>query len=149
MSRSLNKAILIGNVGSDPEVRTVGSTKVAEFSVATSRTWTDKQGNQQEKTEWHRCQAWEKTAELVERLVKKGSRLYVEGAIEYRSYEDKEGQTKYVTEIKVRDFILLGDKAGGSTADAPRGSTARGGSTAKGSTAPAPAPWDGDDDLPF
>lgn len=111
MSRSLNRICLIGNTGSDPEVRTTGSgTKVAEFSVATTRKWKDASGQQQEKTDWHKIIAWKGAADLCEQYVKKGDRLYVEGAVEYRTYDDKNGNTKYVTEINAKEIILLGGK---------------------------------------
>lgn len=120
MARSLNKAIIIGNLGNDPDVRTLGSgTKVAEFSVATSRQWNDKNGQQQEKTEWHRIIAWGYTpdkdglAGVAERFLKKGDRVYIEGQIEYRSYEDKDGVTKYITEIRASEMIMLSGREGG------------------------------------
>lgn len=114
MARSLNKAMLIGNLGQDPEIRTIPSgTRVAQFSLATSRRWNDKSGQQQEKTEWHRVVAWDRLVDVLERWVKKGDRLYVEGEIEYRQYEDKDGVTKYSTEIRAREVILLGGKDGG------------------------------------
>ncbi|HYW09325.1 MAG TPA: single-stranded DNA-binding protein [Longimicrobium sp.] len=113
MARSLNKVTLIGNLGSDPEIRTTGGgTRVAQFNVATSRRWNDKSGQQQEKTEWHRIVAWDKLVDIIEKWVKKGDRLYVEGEIEYRTYEDKDGNTRYVTEIRARELILLGGGSG-------------------------------------
>jgi single-strand DNA-binding protein len=116
VSRSLNKAIIIGNLGSDPEIRTTGGgTRVANFSVATSRSWTGRDGQQQEKTEWHRIVAWDKLADIAERYLKKGERVYVEGEIEYRSYEDKDGVTKYSTEIRVREMIMLGSGGSGGS----------------------------------
>ena len=119
MARSLNKVTLIGNVGSDPEVRTTqGGGKVAQFSLATSRIWNDQAGAKQEKTEWHRCVIWNNKAstlaDVAERYVKKGEKLYVEGEIEYRQWQDKDGQTRYTTEIKVRELILLGGRPGGA-----------------------------------
>ncbi|MBW3629510.1 MAG: single-stranded DNA-binding protein [Gemmatimonadetes bacterium] len=114
MARSLNKAILIGNLGQDPEIRTIPSgARVAQFSVATTRRWNGRDGQQQEKTEWHRIVVWEKLVDIVERWVKKGDRIYVEGEIEYRQYEDKDGVTKYMTEIRAREIILLGSREGG------------------------------------
>ncbi len=119
MSRSLNKAILIGNVGGDPEVRTVGTGgRVAQFSLATSRTWNDQSGSKQEKTEWHRCVVWNSArgtglADVVEKYVRKGEKVYVEGEIEYRQWQDKDGQTRYTTEIRVRELMLLGGRSGG------------------------------------
>lgn len=114
MSRSLNKAIIIGNLGSDPEIRTTGGgSRVAQFSVATSRRWTTNSGEQQEKTEWHRIVVWGKLVDVVEKYVKKGQQVYVEGEIQYRQYEDKEGVTKYTTEINARELMMLGGREGG------------------------------------
>ena len=110
---------MIGNVGSDPEIRTIGTgTRVAQFSLATSRNWTDQAGAKQEKTEWHRCVVWNSArgsglADVVEKYVKKGEKIYVEGEIEYRQWQDKDGQTRYTTEIKVKELMLLGGRAGG------------------------------------
>jgi len=165
MSRSLNKAILIGNVGSDPEVRTVGTGgRVATFSLATGRTWNDQSGNKQEKTEWHRCVVWNNSrgsglADVVEKYVRKGEKIYVEGEIEYRQWQDKEGQTRYTTEIRVRELMLLGGRSGGAGGDEMEGPARR-------TASPAPRPKaaaatgadfddfpgalaDEDDDLPF
>src|SRR3954454_14244887 len=119
VSRSLNKVTLIGNLGADPEVRsTNGGNRVATFSLATSRSWSGPSGDKQEKTEWHRCVVWNsKTstlADIVERYLKKGDKIYVEGRIEYRQWQDKENQTRYTTEINVRELIMLSGKAGGS-----------------------------------
>lgn len=116
MARSLNKAMLIGNVGSDPEIRTFqNGGRVAQFSLATSRRWNDRNtGQTQEKTEWHRIVASDKPfnlVDIVERYVKKGDRLYVEGEIEYRQYQDKDNTTKYITEIRAREILLMGGKA--------------------------------------
>lgn len=122
MSRSLNKATLIGNLGADPEVRsTSNGARVATLSVATSRKWKDASGQPQEKTEWHRVVLWNsKTvnlADIAERFCKKGDKVYIEGSIEYRSWQDKEGQTRYTTEINGRELILLSGK--GDAAEAP------------------------------
>src|SRR5829696_3883999 len=129
VSRSLNKVILIGNLGNDPEVRsTTGGNRVATFSLATSRSWNDASGSKQEKTEWHRCVVWNskssQLADIVERYVKKGDKLYVEGRIEYRQWQDKDGQTKYSTEINVRELIMLGSPRGGGDAGGMDGSRA-------------------------
>lgn len=118
MSRSLNKVTLIGNLGNDPEVRsTTGGNRVATFSLATSRTWNDAAGAKQEKTEWHRCVVWNtkgsQLADIVEKYVHKGDKLYVEGRIEYRQWQDKDGQTRYSTEINVRELIMIGGKGSG------------------------------------
>jgi single-strand DNA-binding protein len=119
VSRSLNKVTLIGNLGNDPEVRsTSGGNRVATFSLATSRSWNGPAGDRQEKTEWHRCVVWNtktsQLADIVEKYVKKGDKLYVEGRIEYRQWQDKENQTRYTTEINVRELIMLSGKAGGA-----------------------------------
>ena len=121
MSRSLNKVTLIGNLGNDPEVRsTTGGNRVATFSLATSRSWNDASGSRQEKTEWHRCVVWNSKAstlaDIVERYLKKGDKVYVEGRIEYRQWQDKDGQTRYSTEINVRELIMLSGRPGGADA---------------------------------
>ncbi|HET9065249.1 MAG TPA: single-stranded DNA-binding protein [Gemmatimonadales bacterium] len=119
MSKSLNKVILIGNLGADPEVRTAGSTgnRVATLSLATSRQWTGKDGNRQEKTQWHRIICWnankgQQLADIAEKYCKKGEKIYVEGEIEYRTWDDKDGQKRYSTEINCRELILLGGRGG-------------------------------------
>ena len=164
MSRSLNKVTLIGNLGNDPEVRsTTGGNRVATFSLATSRSWNDASGAKQEKTEWHKCVVWNNKAgslaDVVEKYVKKGERVYVEGEIEYRQWQDKEGQTRYTTEINVRELIMLGGARGASggeyDAEANGASRARAGATAKAKTGSDDfedfpgALADEDDDLPF
>jgi single-strand DNA-binding protein len=157
VSRSLNKAIIIGNLGSDPEIRsTGGGARVANFSVATGRSWTGRDGQQQEKTEWHRIVAWEKLADIAEKFLKKCDRVYVEGEIEYRSYQDKDGVTKYMTEIRAREMIMLGGAGGGGGGDfgesRPQRAPARAGakSQPKGDENFDDFPSIGDDDdLPF
>jgi single-strand DNA-binding protein len=154
MSRSLNKVMLIGNVGSEPEIRTTGGgTKLAKVSLATNRTWTDRSGQKQEKTEWHRLTFWERLADLVEQYVKKGDRLYVEGRIEYSTSEDDKGTQRFFTDINVSEMVLLGGGGpggggggGGGYEQAPRRrQPAQGQATSGG-----PSPFDAeDDDLPF
>ena len=121
MSRSLNKAILIGNLGADPEVRsTANGSRVATLSIATSRQWKNQAGEKQEKTEWHRVVLWNNKgstlADIAERYCKKGDKVYVEGSIEYRSWQDREGQTRYTTEINGRELILLSGRGDGAEA---------------------------------
>lgn len=155
MSRSLNKATLIGNLGADPEVRsTANGSRVATVSLATSRRWKGQNGEWQEKTEWHRVVAWNNRgstlADIIERYCKKGDKLYVEGSIEYRSWQDREGQTRYTTEINAREIIMLSGKgdSGGESAPAP----ARAGVAAKADESfdDVPEALDAeDDDLPF
>ncbi len=159
MSRSLNKVTLIGNLGADPEIRTTSNgSKVAQFSLATGRQWTTPSGEKQEKTEWHKCVAWNGKgsglADVIERYVKKGDKIFVEGRIEYRQYEDKDKQTKYVTEINVREILLLGGGKGGEGGFDAGSRPARAASPAKASAGgdgfeEFPAAMDGDDDLPF
>jgi single-strand DNA-binding protein len=109
MARGLNKVVLIGNVGTEPEIRTTGGgTKVAKVSLATGRVFKDRSGQQQEKTEWHRLTFWDRLADLVEQYVHKGDRLYVEGRIEYSQTEDQQGQQRYWTDIVVSEMVMLG-----------------------------------------
>lgn len=147
MSRSLNKVMLIGNVGSEPEIRTTGSgTKMAKVSLATNRVFTDRNGQRQEKTEWHRLTFWSKLADLVEQYVHKGDRLYVEGRIEYSQTEDEQGGTRYWTDIIVQEMVLLGQGGGGMSGDMARPAVTR----TRQPVAPPPSPFDDeDDDLPF
>jgi len=152
MSRSLNKAMLIGNVGSDPEIRTVpNGSRVANFSLATSRRWKDRNGQQQEKTEWHRVVVWDKpynSVDFVEKYVKKGDKLFVEGEIEYRTWEDKDGNTRYTTEIQARELSFLSRPEGGEHGGrVPVGAGAR--KSADYDDFDAGGPEDGDEDLPF
>jgi single-strand DNA-binding protein len=116
MAKSVNKVILLGNVGKDPEIRsTGGGTMVANFTLATSDRQKDAQGNWQERTEWHNLVAFTRLAEIVRDYVKKGSKLYIEGKIQTRSWDDKEtGQKRYRTEIIVNDLSLLSGREEGS-----------------------------------
>jgi single-strand DNA-binding protein len=118
MAKSLNKVMLIGNLGKDPELRyTTSGVAVATFSIATSESWKDQDGNLQERTEWHNIVVWRKLAEICGEWLKKGKRVYIEGRIQTRSYDDKNGVKKYVTEIVADDMIMLdgGGSAGKST----------------------------------
>ena len=110
----LNKVILIGHLGKDPELRDVAGNKVANFTLATSESYKDKSGEKQTVTEWHNLVLWGKIAEIAEKYLKKGSQVYVEGKIMYRSYEDKQGNKRYITDIKVHDLTMLGGKGGNS-----------------------------------
>jgi single-strand DNA-binding protein len=126
VSRSLNKVILIGNLGADPEVRsTGGGQRVATLSVATSRQWSSPSGERQEKTEWHRVVMWNtkfsQLADLAEKYLKKGDKVYLEGRIEYRTWEDREGNTRYTTEINAREMIMLSGRAGAGAGEGGEG----------------------------
>ena len=104
----VNKVQLLGNIGKDPEVRETKSGKVVNLVLATSERYTDKSGQKQENTEWHNLVVFGKLADVVTKYVKKGDKLYVEGSITTRKWEDKEGNTRYNTDIKVRDLTMLG-----------------------------------------
>ena len=105
---SVNKVILLGNIGKDPEVRETKAGNIVNLVMATSEKYTDKSGQKQENTEWHNLVVFGKLADVVSKYVKKGDKLYVEGSITTRKWEDKEGNTRYNTEIKVRDLTMLG-----------------------------------------
>ena len=105
----VNKVILVGNLGADPEVKDVNGSKVANFRIATSETYTDKQGTKQTNTEWHSIVAWRNLAEIIEKYVKKGSQVYVEGKLQTRSWE-KDGVKHYSTEILISTLKMLGGK---------------------------------------
>lgn len=156
MAKSVNKVILLGNVGKDPEIRsTGGGTMVANLTLATSDRFQDAQGNWQDRTEWHNLVAFKRTAEIIRDYVKKGTKLYVEGKIQTRSWDDKEsGQKRYRTEIIINDLSLLsGRDEGGSGAG---GYSRSSGSSASFDQRP-PAAQDeyaqsaeiSDDDIPF
>lgn len=116
MAKSLNKVMLIGNLGKDPEIRYTGSgAAVASFSLATNESWKDGDGNQQERVEWHNIVVWQKLAEICQQYLRKGSKIYVEGRIQTRSYDDKNtGTKKYITEIVVSQMLMLDGKPQGT-----------------------------------
>jgi len=118
MANGLNKVILIGNLGRDPEVRyTPGGLAVANFSMATSETWTNKEGEKETRTEWHRIVAWGKLGEICGEYLSKGKQVYIEGRIQTREWEDKEGNKRYTTEIIALQMLMLGSR---ESADEPR-----------------------------
>ncbi len=159
MSRSLNKVSLLGHLGSDPEVRsTSNGTRVATLSLATSRQWKNQAGEQQEKTEWHRVVLWNNNrgtglADVAERYLKKGSQVYVEGSIEYRTWEDREGKTRYTTEIRAREMIMLSGRGNvGEGGREPVGAAASESRSATDASSFKDFPEaldEEDDDLPF
>jgi single-strand DNA-binding protein len=123
MAKSVNKVILIGNLGKDPEIKyTSSGMAVAKFSLATNERYKDKEGQWQDRTEWHNIVAWQRLAEIVGEYVKKGSKLYLEGRIQTSSWDDKEsGQKKYRTEIIANDLVLLSGRSEGEGEGASRG----------------------------
>jgi single-strand DNA-binding protein len=151
MARGVNKVILIGNLGKDPETRYMPNGKpVTSFSIATSETWTDRQtGDKQERTEWHNIVMFEKLAEIAAEYLRKGSQVYIEGSLRTRKWQDKDGKDRYTTEIVARDMQMLGGRGGaaggggmGGESRAPRQEDRAVGST--------PADDGGfDDDIPF
>ncbi len=154
---SVNKVILIGNLGKDPEMRYMPSGEaIANFSVATSENWTDKtSGDKKEQTEWHRCVFFGRTAEVIGQYVKKGSKIYVEGRLQTRKWQDKEGQDRYTTEVRgdvMRMLDKRGESSGPMDSEPPamesRRPAAAPAKTARAAT-PAAAFDDMDDDIPF
>ncbi len=147
MARGVNKVILIGNLGKDPEIRYFPSgDAVCNVSIATTDSWTDKQSNEKkEHTEWHNLVFKKKLAEIVAQYLKKGSKVYVEGSIRSRKYQDKEGKDRYITEIIVNDMQMLDGKPGGAGAmdERPAPAASRPAAAAVGADAPM------DDDIPF
>jgi single-strand DNA-binding protein len=139
---SVNKVILIGNLGKDPEVRyTANGKAVARFSLATSEVWNDAEGNRQERTEWHNIIVWGKQGETCGQYLAKGRQAYIEGSIRNRSYDDKNGQKRYITEIVAQRVRFLG--GGGGTRVAPE---AEGEAPGEATAAQGPP---ADDDIPF
>ena len=145
MARGINKAIIVGNLGNDPEVKcTAGGTTVTTISVATSESWKDKAtGEQKERTEWHRVKFFGRLAEIAGDYLRKGSQVYIEGSIRTEKYTDKQGVEKYATDIIANDMQMLGGRSeGGASSTAPQGGT-------PARTRQAPADDFADDDLPF
>jgi single-strand DNA-binding protein len=144
--------MLIGNVGSEPEIRaTSGGARVAKLSLATNRSWSDRSGQQQEKTEWHRLTFFGRLVDIVEQWVKKGDRLYVEGRVEY-SQTEGEGGTRYWTDIVVNEMVMLGSTGGGGGGGGGRSSGGGGGGGGYSGGGPSdsgPSLSEPDDDLPF
>ena len=168
MAGSVNKVILIGNLGQNPELKYLPSGQpVCEFSIATTDVYNDKQGQRQEKTEWHRIKVWGKTAENCGQYLQKGRSVYVEGRLSTRSYDDKDGQKKYITEVVAMQVVFLGSApgtapgaegapraarpAGSGGGRPPGGGGGGGGSSGGGGDAPPDFGSGGgtDDDIPF
>lgn len=136
----VNKVILVGNLGQDPEVRyTGGGTAVANLRLATNERWTDKSGQKQERTEWHRIVAWGRQAEVAGEYMRKGQMLYVEGSLQTRQWEDRDGNTRYTTEVKALLLKMLGGRGGAGSEDYSSGPEPDFG----------PEPQVSEDDIPF
>lgn len=158
MARGINKAILIGNLGNDPDIRyTASGTAIANISLATAESWRDKNsGEQQERTEWHRIVFFGRLAEVVGEYLRKGSQIYVEGRIQTRKWQDKEGNDRYSTEVVANEMQMLGSR-GGAGAGAPMNTDSQARAPEARNTAPPPdkpaarpgAADDFDDDIPF
>ena len=145
---SVNKVILVGNLGRDAELRfTAGGAAVSTLNLATTEVWNDKQGQKQEKTEWHRIVLWGKQAESLQEYLVKGKQIYVEGRLQTRQWDDKDGNKRYTTEIKADRITLLGGGGGGGRS----GAVDRGGSGGHTTSAPDEPPMAPitDDDIPF
>jgi single-strand DNA-binding protein len=153
MAKSVNKIILLGNVGKDPEFRaTAGGTSVANFSLATTDRSKDATGNWTDRTEWHNLVAFQRTAEIVRDYVKKGSKLYIEGKIQTRSWDDKtSGEKKYRTEVLVNELVLLsGRSEGGDGGNYNRGGSSSYDQRSTGHTDDLVSSTEiTDDDIPF
>ncbi len=160
MARGVNKVILIGNSGADPELRyTPGGTAVSNFSIATNESWTDSSGEKQERTEWHRIVVWGRLAEICNQYLRKGSKVYIEGKLQTRSWEGQDGVKRYTTEVVARDMQLLDSRGDMGGMDGSYGGGApQGGGQAKpqsnasasdDTSATEPPPYAADDDLPF
>ena len=148
MARGINKVILVGNLGADPETKYMPSgDAITNLRIATSDTWTDKSsGQKQERTEWHRVVVFKKLAEIAAEYLRKGSQVYIEGSLRTRKWQDKEGRDQYTTEIVASEMQMLGGKGGGD-APAPERRQER----KPAAAAPAAGGFDdgGDDDIPF
>lgn len=152
---SVNKVILIGNLGRDPETRYMpDGGAITNVSIATTETWKDKNGDKQEKTEWHRVAFFGKLAEIAGEYLKKGSQVYVEGRLQTRKWQDKDGQDKYTTEIVANAMQMLGSRQGMGGAAPDMGEREPGGASRPPASKPAAAKTGGkfddfEDDIPF
>lgn len=163
-SRGINKVIIVGNLGNDPEIRYAqNGNAIANLSVATSETWKDQQGQPQEKTEWHRIVMYRRLAEIAGEYLKKGSKIYIEGKLQTRKWQDQSGNDRYTTEIVANEMQMLDSRGEGSMGGGNMGGGAPRNKPASGNTGgfqPSAAPqkptppvsepdFDMDDDIPF
>jgi single-strand DNA-binding protein len=151
MSRGINKVILVGNLGSDPETKYMPSgSALTNLSVATTDSWKDKQsGEKVEKTEWHRVVMFDRLAEIAGEYLHKGSQVYIEGQLQTRKWQDKDGNDRYTTEIRARDMQMLGGRGGDASGGGFQGGGSRPAASAPKQAAAAQAEPEFDDDIPF
>ena len=155
MARGINKVILVGNLGADPETRYMPSgSAVTNLSVATSESWKDKQtGEQNERTEWHKVVMFDRLAEVAAEYLRKGSQVYIEGKLQTRKWQDRDGNDRWTTEIRASEMQMLGGRGGGGGGSfgggQQGGGQQGGGQQGGGSAPPQPGPDDFDDDIPF
>ncbi len=155
MARGINKVILVGNLGADPETRYMPSgSAVTNLSVATSESWKDKQtGEQNERTEWHKVVMFDRLAEIAAEYLRKGSQVYIEGKLQTRKWQDRDGNDRWTTEIRASEMQMLGGRGGGGGGSfgggQQGGGQQGGGQKGGGSAPPQPGPDDFDDDIPF
>ena len=153
MARGVNKVTLIGNLGADPEIRyTANGSAVANVRLATAESWRDREsGEQQERTEWHRVVFFSRLAEIVGEYLKKGSQVYIEGRLQTRKWQDRDGNDRYTTEIVANEMQMLGGRGGGGGSfDAPSNQTSQGQSASPAPVSSNEPPMDDfDDDIPF
>jgi single-strand DNA-binding protein len=148
MARGINKVIIVGNLGSDPETRYMPSgSAVTNLTVATNESWKDKQtGEQKDRTEWHKVAMFNRLAEIAAEYLRKGSQVYIEGKLRTRKWQDKNGQDRWTTEIVADEMQMLGGRGGAGGGSAPMSSSQDSGAP---SAPPQAGPDDFDDDIPF
>ena len=148
MARGINKVIIVGNLGGDPETRYMPSgSAVTNLTVATNESWKDKQtGEQKDRTEWHKVAMFNRLAEIAAEYLRKGSQVYIEGKLRTRKWQDKNGQDRWTTEISADEMQMLGGRGGGGGGSVPMSS---GQDSASSSAPPKAGPDDFDDDIPF
>jgi single-strand DNA-binding protein len=148
MARGINKVIIVGNLGGDPETRYMPSgSAVTNLTVATNESWKDKQtGEQKDRTEWHKVAMFNRLAEIAAEYLRKGSQVYIEGKLRTRKWQDKSGQDRWTTEIIADEMQMLGGRGGAGGGSAPTGSSR---DSAPAGAPPQPGPDDFDDDIPF
>jgi single-strand DNA-binding protein len=151
MARGVNKVILIGNLGQDPESRTTpGGTTVTNIRIATTESWTDKaSGEKKEQTEWHTVVMWSRLGEIAAEYLRKGSQVYIEGRLQTRKWQDKQGNDRYTTEVVASDMQMLGGRGGGATQETRDTRETGGGKAGAAAPAGAGSAAEFDDDIPF